>query len=449
MQETSPGAGKVAIRLATATDREAIYRVRHAVYAQELGQHATNADGRLTDSLDDYNHYVVALLGADLAGFVSITPSGHERYSIDKYFSRADLPLPFDAGLYEVRLLTVLPRYRGGERGGEIAGLLIYAAFRWVEDQGGCQIVAIGRREVVGLYLRVGLKKMGLQVQSGAVTYDLLSAPVAALQETRKRYAVSLRQVEQEVDWQVGIPFHALGSFHGGAFFEAIGDEFGHLERAVNVINGDVLDAWFPPSPRVLAALHEHLPWLLRSSPPTHAEGLARVIARVRGVGPEHILAGAGSSPLIFMALRHWLSPSARVLLLDPMYGEYAHVLQQLVQCRVERLPLLREEGYVLEPSRLEAALATGYDLVILVNPCNPTSTGTHVAGPVLAEVLRRAPRKTRFWVDEAYIEYAGPGQTLEHPAAHLARTSWCARRSRKCTRSVVRAWDTCAVQRT
>jgi hypothetical protein len=74
MQETSPGAGKVTIRLATPLDREVIYRVRHAVYAQELGQHATNADGRFIDSLDAYNHYIVALLGKELAGFVSITP---------------------------------------------------------------------------------------------------------------------------------------------------------------------------------------------------------------------------------------------------------------------------------------------------------------------------------------------------------------------------------------
>ena len=42
-----------------------------------------------------------------------------------------------------------------------------------------------------------------------------------------------------------------------------------HLERSHSVINADVLDAWFPPAPGVLAALREHLPWLLRTSPPT------------------------------------------------------------------------------------------------------------------------------------------------------------------------------------
>ena len=50
--------------------------------------------------------------------------------------------------------------------------------------------------------------------------------------------------------------------FHGGAFFEAIGAKFDSLERCREIINADVLDAWFPPSPKVLGALQEHLPWL-------------------------------------------------------------------------------------------------------------------------------------------------------------------------------------------
>jgi len=43
--------------------------------------------------------------------------------------------------------------------------------------------------------------------------------------------------------------------FHGGAFFDAVGDEFDDLERRHRIINADVLDAWFPPSPGVIEAL--------------------------------------------------------------------------------------------------------------------------------------------------------------------------------------------------
>jgi histidinol-phosphate/aromatic aminotransferase/cobyric acid decarboxylase-like protein len=87
---------------------------------------------------------------------------------------------------------------------------------------------------------------------------------------------------------------------HGGNFFRAIGLDFRTLSRSREVIGADVLDAWFDPSPRVLAALREYLPFLLRTSPPTHAEGLVETIAEVRGLDAASIVPGAGSSSLIF-----------------------------------------------------------------------------------------------------------------------------------------------------
>ena len=417
MSATPSGSQRVVIRLAIDQDRATIYGHRHAVYASELGQHPENAEAVLSDALDAHNLYIVALLGAEIAGFVSITPPGRHRYSVDKYFARDDMPFPFDDNLFEVRLLTVVSRFRGGQLGGELSALLLYAAFRWVERHGGTRIVAIGRREVLGLYQRVGLRPLGRVIESGAVTYELLTATMKELLDCLRHYSIALRQLEPRVDWQMGMPFPAAaGCFHGGAFFEAIGDEFDHLERGETIINADVLDAWYPPSPRVLAALHGRLPWLIRTSPPTHAEGLTRVIAQARGVGPESILVGAGSSPLIFLALRHWLSPESRVLLLDPTYGEYAHVLERVIRCQVERLTLSRQEGYALDPARLAEALASRPDWVILVNPNSPT--GHHVPRSALADVLRRVPRETRVWVDETYVEFAGPAQSLEDLAS-------------------------------
>lgn len=164
-----------------------------------------------------------------------------------------------------------------------------------------------------------------------------------------------------------------------------------------------MLDAWFPPAPGVLESLREHLPWLLRTSPPTACEGLVETIAERRGVAPENILPGAGSSDLIFRALRHWLTPVSHVLILDPTYGEYAHVLERVIGCTVDRLTLSCEDGYVVDLPRLEAALADGYDLVVLVNPNSPT--GRHVPRAQLERALRRVPLGTRVWVDETYVE--------------------------------------------
>ncbi len=434
---------RVVVRLANHQDREEIYRLRHEVYARELGQHAPNAGGRLSDGLDESNVYIVASLHGTVAGFISITPPDCERYSVDKYISRDDFPELCRNGLHEVRLLTVSNRFRGRE----LALLLMYAAFRWVESHGGERIVAIGRREVLDLYLRVGLVKLEREFRSGAVTYELLTATVTRLRTRLTKFAPLMRRLEHSVDWQLYFPFRKPAAcFHGGAFFDAIGPEFDCLERRNNIINADVLDAWFPPSPEVIAALQEDLPWLLRTSPPTNCEGMARVIARVRRVPTECVLPAAGSSDTIFLAFRHWLNPSSRVLILDPTYGEYAHVLEKVIGCRVYRLTLLRGDNYRVDLDELERLFQRNYDLIALVNPNSPT--GQHVERTDLEEVLHRVPTATRVWVDETYVDYAGPDQSIERFAAASQNVVVCKSMSKVYALSGVRAAYLCGPER-
>lgn len=401
------------VGLADAEDREEIFRLRHEIYARELGQHALNRTGTLRDSLDAVNVYLTARCAGEIAGFISITPPSAPTFSVDKYFARTGLPFAFDEKLYEVRLLTVLQPHRGRE----LATVLMYAAYRWVEAHGGTRIVGIGRREVMDLYRRVGLEPAGASTQSGVVTYDLISATIEGLRRRAAEFAPLLARLETRTAWRLAFPFRQPAScFHGGAFFGAIGDRFDALERRHDIINADVLDAWFPPAPGVTATLTEHLPWLLRTSPPTDCAGLVATIAAARGVHPDNLLPGAGSSDLIFRAFRHWLTPDSRVLILDPTYGEYAHVLEKVIGCTVDRLALDRANGFEVNLAKLSAALALDYDLVALVNPNSPT--GRHVPREKLEAVLRAAPWHTRIWVDETYVEYAGPDQSLERFAA-------------------------------
>jgi histidinol-phosphate/aromatic aminotransferase/cobyric acid decarboxylase-like protein len=404
---------RVILRLATASDREHIYRLRHEIYAGELQQHEPRASGTLTDALDNTNEYFVALVNEVLLGFISVTPPGPGRFSVDKYLRREEFPDLLEPALYEIRLLTVLNPYRGRE----LALLLMYAALRWIEDRGGQRVVAIGRREVLGLYLRVGLQSLGCRFQSGAVRYELLTATVAQLNEALRKYTGIINRIERGVVWQLACPFRKPAAcFHGGAFFNAIGTDFERLYRRGEIINADVLDAWFAPSPKVVQALEEDLGWILRTSPPSHCEGMLRAISAARQVPERSLIAGAGSSALIFLALRHWLTPESRVLILDPTYGEYAHVLEQVIRCRVDRLRLSRASGFEVDLNRLQTLLERGYDLVVLVNPNSPT--GRHVPKAALEQVLRHAPETTRVWIDETYVEYAGPDQSLERVAA-------------------------------
>ena len=428
------------ISLATGREREEIYRVRHEVYARELGQHPVNPAARLRDSLDDGNVFLIARIAGELAGFISITPPSLGSYSIDKYFARETLPFPADEALYEIRLLTVVKTHRGRE----LAMLLMYGAFRWVESHGGQQLVAIGRREILDLYLRVGLRSLGKSTRSGLVTYDLLHATVADIRATLPQFKGLFARLEQKTRWELSFGFIKPATcFHGGDFFSAIGPRFDALARKEAIINADVLDAWFPPSPRVTAILKEHLNWLVKTSPPTGCEGLIDAIAEARGVNPTNILPGAGSSDLIFRALRQWFSRGSRALILDPTYGEYAHVLDQVIGCTVDRLPLCLESYYDLDLDRLRNAFADDYDLVVIVNPNSPT--GRHIPRVALEGVLRGAPARTRVWVDETYVDYAGGEQSLESFAARTENVIVCKSMSKAYALSGLRVAYLCA----
>jgi len=181
----------------------------------------------------------------------------------------------------------------------------------------------------------------------------------------------------------------------------------------------------------------------MRTSPPTAVEGLIETIARVRGVNSENILPGGGSSDLIFRSLRHWLGPESHALILDPTYGEYAHVLERVVGCTVDRLPLSRRDHYAVDLDRLAAALRDGYDLVVLVNPNSPT--GAHLPREALESLLTGVPAMTRVWVDETYVEYAGPGESLERFAARSENVVVCKSMSKVYALSGARVAYLCA----
>lgn len=426
---------KIRIALATNDDRQFIYKQRHEVYAKELGQYPENPAGELSDSLDTFNVYIIAsTTNGENIGFVSITPPGHT-YSIDKYMSRDELPFEVDHTVYEARILTVKKSYRGKI----IVPLLMYVVLRWVESHGGQRIIGIGRNEVIKIYQRTGFQLHGHQIRSGSVKFELMSVTLDQANKHLIRYNGILERLEKITDWQLGIPFQKpTTSFHGGAFFDAIGDNFDQLNKNNEIINADVLDAWYPPAPQVSETLNQYLPWLLRTSPPTNSGGMIRTIADVRNIPPESVLAGAGSSDLIYLALRSWITPFSRVLILDPCYGEYAHIFEKVIRCRVDRITLSRSNGYQFDAKLLGSYLNQDYHLIVIVNPNSPT--GRHLPSTEFQDMIKNNPTSTRLWIDETYIEYAGNDQSLEQLAAHSENVVVCKSMSKVYGLSGVRA---------
>jgi histidinol-phosphate/aromatic aminotransferase/cobyric acid decarboxylase-like protein len=412
------------LRAASSEDLDWIHELRHRVYAQELGQHPPDPAGRLRDGLDGDNVYLVAARGTTRIGFVSLTPPWLGRFGLDKYLTRAELPALDGHDVFEVRILTVEPRWRTTSA----APLLMYAALRWIASRGGRRVVAMGRTEVLDMYRAVGLRPVGRTVHSGAVTFEVLTGGVPELTgRALQRYGSALERLRSLVDWRLDMPFAPRpdGCEHGGASFTAVGADFRTLHRRHGIVMADVLDAWFPPAPGVRAALADAPEWVARTSPPSGAEGLSAEIAAVRQLTPDTLAVGAGSSDLIFRAFGRRLTPRSRVLLTDPCYGEYAHVTERVIGCPVDRFPLCREDGWRIDPDRLAAAVRSGrYDLVVVVNPNNPT--GRHAPASGLRALIEAAPERTHWWIDEAYLGYVGPHESLAGLAATDPRVTVC-----------------------
>jgi histidinol-phosphate/aromatic aminotransferase/cobyric acid decarboxylase-like protein len=207
------------------------------------------------------------------------------------------------------------------------------------------------------------------------------------------------------------------GAHHGGAFFDAIGVDFRTLQRRSSVISADVLDAWFDPSPRVLTTLREYLPFLIKTSPPIYAEGLVAAIAEARGIPRDFILCGGGSTALIFGCLPRLVMVGAGVMMLDPSYGEYHYLCENVLHAGILLHRLQAASGYLIDTAALiEDTSLFDPDVIIIVNPNSPT--GVLWPREQFLEWMRRVPASTLVWVDETYIDYAGPEHSLERDVA-------------------------------
>lgn len=203
-------------------------------------------------------------------------------------------------------------------------------------------------------------------------------------------------------------PVHAD---HGGASFRALGLDFSRLDRIGEIVDADVLDAWYEPSPIAVAAVQEHLAWMLRTSPPTHSEGLLDTIAAVRGIPKECLLVGGGTSSLAYAALPHLVRPGDRPLILDPMYGEYAHWFESVQGIRCARSVLPSEQDWAIDAESYLKLLADA-DIAVLVNPNSPT--GRAASREFIRAVLDALPRFGWLVVDETYSDFAEEDLSVE-----------------------------------
>ena len=160
-----------------------------------------------------------------------------------------------------------------------------------------------------------------------------------------------------------------------------------------------------------LKAIRDALPLLVNYPDPSVSE-LKEAVSEETGVGVESLLAGNGSTELIYLLPRFFRPKTA--LVLAPTFSDYGRSLA-LSGCAVRHFGLREEDGFMPDIARLEKA-AAGVDMLILCNPNNPTGALVDRDGlSRLVGALIKAGKQVV--IDEAFIEYA-PGESLIGEAA-------------------------------
>ena len=172
----------------------------------------------------------------------------------------------------------------------------------------------------------------------------------------------------------------------------------------------------FEPSPKVMKAIQQVEPEMLRRYPSPTGDRFRHAAAKVLGVTPDMILAGNGSDDLLTIATRTFVGPRGVLASPDPSYSLYP-ILARLEQATFTPVPWERDWSLPTE-----GLLAARADAIYLVNPNAPS--GTFVSPTKVEELARNF--SGLLLVDEAYAEFADDNclaLVREYPNVVVART--------------------------
>jgi histidinol-phosphate aminotransferase len=172
----------------------------------------------------------------------------------------------------------------------------------------------------------------------------------------------------------------------------------------------------FPPSPKVMQAIQQIEPEMLRRYPNPTADGFRAAAAKVLGVDPEMLLAGNGSDDILTIATRTFIRPGGVLASPDPTYSLYP-VLAQLEEARFVAVKWEKEWSLPID-----ALVETKADAIYLANPNAPS--GTFVSPQRIAALAQRF--EGAVLVDEAYVDFAEAnclGLVKDHANVIISRT--------------------------
>jgi len=153
----------------------------------------------------------------------------------------------------------------------------------------------------------------------------------------------------------------------------------------------------FPPSPKVMQAIQNIEPELLRRYPDPSARAFREAAATVLGVGAEMILAGNGADDLLAIAARTFIASGGTLAVPHPTYTLFP-VLAQLSDAKFVSVDW--EKNWSLP---IEGLVEAKPDAIFLANPNTPS--GTFVQPSRLAELA--GAFTGLLLIDETYVDFA------------------------------------------
>ena len=157
--------------------------------------------------------------------------------------------------------------------------------------------------------------------------------------------------------------------------------------------------------------------------PDKGAAELKESLAAYHGVGAAEIAVANGSTELIHLMPR--VVAGRRGLIVAPAFAEYACALERS-GWRIDYFYLKSEEDFALSLPALKEQLASGYDMLFICNPANPT--GTLMPKEDVQGVIGLCRDSDTFLVlDEAFIDFcemeSAKHQIRQCPRAVLLRS--------------------------
>ncbi|BBO88448.1 threonine-phosphate decarboxylase CobD [Desulfosarcina ovata] len=188
---------------------------------------------------------------------------------------------------------------------------------------------------------------------------------------------------------------------HGGNIYQLAQD---HGCRPADIVDMSANVNPLGPMPALMDHLAANLS-VIAALPEVDAGGIVAAFARRHAIDPAQVMAGNGSTQLIYLIPR--ALAARRALIVGPTYADYRDA------CAMNRVPcdpfICREADDFMPDMALLCEKAARADLVFLCNPNNPT--GALVDQRAITDLCEALPQ-TVFVIDESYLPFVPQPET-------------------------------------